>query len=243
MSDPLALPEPLAPSEYDGDRASHLTACLTLDAIMIVDKATAALRYRAFDAIVCQGVSGIAFGARLADRLRKNLIVVRKPDEKSHSPRRVENAHSAPFTFIFVDDFPDSGSTTMRVLGAMSAKTEGRCVGIWFYDANDRGLAATKYYMAAIPILNNHQLGPQGDRPVRGFKPSVMIVGERPLGFGGDLATPDIAPVSPSLVGAAICFPPIVPSLDSPLAPDELTPKPGESVASACQHLENEAPI
>lgn len=75
-----------------------------------------------FDSFVITGVSGIAFGAVLADRMGKEITIVRKSDDSSHSWCKVENIHKN-MKVIFLDDFIETGTTLINVL--MTLKGEG----------------------------------------------------------------------------------------------------------------------
>ena len=74
---------------------------------------------REFDSIVVRGASGIIVGSPLALRLRKPLVVVRKPHEMdvqvSHAHRAVEGDRDLGRRYLWVDDFVSSGATREAV--------------------------------------------------------------------------------------------------------------------------------
>ena len=67
-----------------------------------------------FDGFVVTGVSGVAFGSILCRILRKDLVIVRKDNDGSHSSYEVEN-YKTNKRYIFLDDFVASGATFIRV--------------------------------------------------------------------------------------------------------------------------------
>jgi len=99
----------------DGDiiqGASH--TCMVLNhknRNKIIIKAVCDLRKIAdtFDSIACCGVSGLMVVPQIAELLNKNIVVVRKPDEKRYSSFYIEGV--SPFRYIVVDDLICSGDT------------------------------------------------------------------------------------------------------------------------------------
>ena len=67
-----------------------------------------------FDGFVVTGVSGIVMGSILCRSLRKDLVIVRKDNDGSHSGYSVENYKTSK-NYIFLDDFVSSGKTFRRV--------------------------------------------------------------------------------------------------------------------------------
>lgn len=91
-----------------------------------------------FDAIAMSGTSGMLLGATVADRLHKNLIVVRKSDDKStHSCYKVEGVYSK--RYVVIDDLIASGKTLAHILNTITAVHqpkcghECKCVGVYLY--------------------------------------------------------------------------------------------------------------
>lgn len=69
-----------------------------------------------YDAIVCRGVSGITVASIASYALKKQLIVVRKPDEKSHSAYRLEGMpEEGNVRYVIVDDFICTGETFVNI--------------------------------------------------------------------------------------------------------------------------------
>jgi orotate phosphoribosyltransferase len=93
-----------------------------------------------FDAIACRGVSGIVVASAVASRLAKQLIVVRKPDVKSHSDVTAEGRPLTDYTYIIIDDLVCTGKTireTMKVLMSdekYRSHGYGHCTGVFLYN-------------------------------------------------------------------------------------------------------------
>lgn len=86
---------------------------------------------RKYDAIVVRGMSGVLVGVPAALRLRKHLMVVRKPGESTHDNRRIIN-YSPGKRWIFLDDFTNTGETLKRCQEAMSDEgTWGGGAGVY----------------------------------------------------------------------------------------------------------------
>jgi adenine/guanine phosphoribosyltransferase-like PRPP-binding protein len=74
-----------------------------------------------FEVIACRGVSGLAFASLLAHRMKKGLLIVRKPGEYTHSVyREVEGClPSLGRGWIIVDDIISSGATVLYIVEAV----------------------------------------------------------------------------------------------------------------------------
>lgn len=99
-----------------------------------------AVKQGVFSAIAVQGVSGLTFGAILADKLDVPLMVIRKAGVYKHSSRLVEgcaqwDVHDVPVRYLFVDDLIDTGTTFEHVLHAIPRAI---CAGWWLYDDENR---------------------------------------------------------------------------------------------------------
>jgi adenine/guanine phosphoribosyltransferase-like PRPP-binding protein len=86
------------------------------------------------DAIAFRGMSGCLFGAPLAARMRKPMIMVRKKcadcgKEQSHTSQRVEGDRNAK-TYVIVDDFIASGKTVQIIQKEITKWSRATCVGI-----------------------------------------------------------------------------------------------------------------
>lgn len=97
---------------------------------------TAALRpHKArFDFLAVTGMSGVVIGSPLAVRLEKPLVIVRKPDDSSHSYGDLIGGAAARGRYMFVDDFIASGTTFRRVRERLDAlDLDCRYVGAYLY--------------------------------------------------------------------------------------------------------------
>lgn len=66
-----------------------------------------------FDAIACSGASGTLIAPIVAYIMQKNLLYVRKPNEKTHSKNTIEGLSglNESFNYIIIDDCIVSGRT------------------------------------------------------------------------------------------------------------------------------------
>lgn len=71
-----------------------------------------------FDTIAFRGMSGALIAPILALNLQKELILVRKPDDDTHSWYKVEGNKSAN-RYVIVDDFESSGHTKRTIIEAV----------------------------------------------------------------------------------------------------------------------------
>lgn len=91
-----------------------------------------------FDTIAFRGVSGAAIGFPLAALLNKNVLVVRKYEDNSHSRRGVEGNLVDGAKVLIVDDFIFSGQTIETIQNSLSDEFSGwnfhhKLVGIFLY--------------------------------------------------------------------------------------------------------------
>lgn len=103
-----------------------------------VKDTVAALRpvRRRFELIVVTGMSGVIVGSPVALSLRRQLVVVRKPDDKCHDVSALINGSAvtdgAPY--LFLDDFVSSGRSISRVCDAMAEwEAQARYAGTYLY--------------------------------------------------------------------------------------------------------------
>lgn len=89
-----------------------------------------------YDVIVATGLSGVLIASPLAIRLRKELVVVRKPKEDCHSLNPVVNSEAlVNKRFLFLDDFISLGGTYDRVRTIMNAPWfHTRYAGCYMYN-------------------------------------------------------------------------------------------------------------
>lgn len=66
-----------------------------------------------FDTLAVTGVSGVVMGGLIAHALDVNLLIIRKPGDRTHSTCLVEGHLGARWAFL--DDFVELGATRKRV--------------------------------------------------------------------------------------------------------------------------------
>jgi adenine/guanine phosphoribosyltransferase-like PRPP-binding protein len=100
----------------------------------IIIKAVCDLRkiIDSFDTIACCGVSGLMVVPQIAELLNKNIVIVRKSEEKRYSEFWVEGA--TPFRYIIVDDLICSGNTVKWIYNAIHEDNpKAICTGLYCY--------------------------------------------------------------------------------------------------------------
>jgi adenine/guanine phosphoribosyltransferase-like PRPP-binding protein len=100
----------------------------------IIIKAVCDLRKieNSFDSIACCGVSGLMVVPQIAELLNKNIVIIRKPDEKRYSEFYIEGV--APFRYIVVDDLICSGDTFKWIRQAIyEDNPKAICNGLYCY--------------------------------------------------------------------------------------------------------------
>lgn len=123
------------------DQSKHGAAYRTFDDLeAAVRCANVELREYAddFDALVVTGMSGMAVGFPLALRLRKPIMVCRKPDDDCHQSGGcvvgMTRAQARFARLLWVDDFISSGDTLERVKYTVdSFEPTARIVGHYLY--------------------------------------------------------------------------------------------------------------
>lgn len=88
----------------------------------IVRQARKHLNPDRFDTLVGRGISGALVVPILAHALKKNFVIVRKPDDGSHSEFGIEGTLGS--RWIFVDDLIDSGATFRATKVAINEMAE-----------------------------------------------------------------------------------------------------------------------
>ncbi len=92
-----------------------------------------ALEKEDFDCIAVRGSSGLSIGSVVAYVLGKNLALIRKDLESSHTSRKVETPDSVS-RFVIVDDFTSSGETLCHIYSEMKTNHPNAiCVGYVAY--------------------------------------------------------------------------------------------------------------
>lgn len=88
------------------------------DMAVVATRTTKALRERReeFDSIAVRGMSGALIGSIVSVRLKKPLVVVRKPGEEAHGCGLAVNAGNVGKRVLFLDDFVSTGRTKRAVI-------------------------------------------------------------------------------------------------------------------------------
>lgn len=111
----------MAESPYPNIVSSHLHTYLS--PYLLANKlriATKLLRSFDFDTIAFRGMSGALTAPTLAMRLKKQMILVRKDGDDSHTYDRVEG-NRASLRYIIVDDFVSTGKTRNTIIDKVRA--------------------------------------------------------------------------------------------------------------------------
>jgi len=85
-----------------------------------------------FDSIACCGSSGLMVVPQIAELLNKNIILIRKKDEKCYSNFAIEGVR--PFRYIIIDDLICSGNTIRHITRTIRDEySKTQCVGLYCY--------------------------------------------------------------------------------------------------------------
>ena len=85
-----------------------------------------------FDSIACCGTSGLMVVPQIAELLDKNIILIRKKNDKSYSDYKIEGV--SPYRYIIVDDLICSGSTVRHIRGTIRSEIpRAKCIGVYCY--------------------------------------------------------------------------------------------------------------
>lgn len=88
-----------------------------------------------FDTICCCGISGLLVSPYVAEKLDKNLLIIRKEQESRYSPFQYEGV--IPSKFVILDDLICSGETVSCILNTIKEECpSAECVGIYCYLKN-----------------------------------------------------------------------------------------------------------
>lgn len=88
-----------------------------------------------FDFIAAMGMSSVTVASPVALALGKQLVIVRKTSDTSHSgAQRIVGRNLKGRRYIFIDDFVSSGATFKQVRDELR-RAGARCVGQFMYDA------------------------------------------------------------------------------------------------------------
>jgi len=98
-----------------------------------------------FDAIAVSGYSMALVGSTIAFKMKKNLVLVRKPSESRYSPLDAEGITGQKI--VFIDDCIASGSTFKRVADKI---TELDCKVVGYITYLDREISTVKVVESTI---------------------------------------------------------------------------------------------
>lgn len=87
-----------------------------------------------FQSIVCTGLSGLLVSPVIAERLDKQLVIVRK-GESSHGSDIEMDWRNNIGNYVILDDFTESGETITRIRNKMVKHFPlgADCVGVYMY--------------------------------------------------------------------------------------------------------------
>jgi len=100
----------------------------------IIIKAVCDLRKisNTFDSIACCGTSGLMVVPQVAELLNKNIVLIRKKDEKRYSNFTIEGAK--PSRYIILDDLICSGDTFRHIQRSIRKEyNQTQCIGLYCY--------------------------------------------------------------------------------------------------------------
>jgi len=111
--------------------SEHMARFLdTKDLYHYIDLAIKALKRQEFDSIAFRGMSGAVSAPIIALALKKNLILVRKPEDRTHSQYRVEG-FNASRRYVIVDDFISTGETARAIRDSIyNFAHHAKCIGV-----------------------------------------------------------------------------------------------------------------
>lgn len=113
--------------------------------IEIVKEATDLLHTVDFDTIVFRGVSGALIAPIIAYKLGKEIAVIRKPKDPSHSVLHYEGFQQCR-RYIIVDDLVSSGGTVVGIMQAMKDNNRwAKFAGLYLYQGSAINLEAGLY--------------------------------------------------------------------------------------------------
>lgn len=100
----------------------------------IIIKAVCDLREMSneFDSIACCGTSGLMVVPQIAELLNKNILLIRKKNEKCYSDFAIEGVK--PFRYIIIDDLICSGNTVRHIQRSIRDEYQKTvCIGLYCY--------------------------------------------------------------------------------------------------------------
>lgn len=139
--------------------AGHLYASLSPDTRReTVKQVIRCLSPLDFDAIAIRGLSGLLIAPIVAMEMNKTLLVVRKPDEKCHSSKRIEGDYNTR-RYVILDDFISSGSTVYAIYDEIKERLpSAHCIGVFEYNL------VSEYSEAGNPSLEWTKISERDER-------------------------------------------------------------------------------
>lgn len=138
-------------------RSDYLNTVLTAEGLnRVINEMTGHLTPHEgeFSAVAFRGMSGAVVAPGVAQRLNKDLIVVRKPHEINHSNMGVEGVECK--AYVIIDDFIDSGTTIKEIRRAVrQEEIFGKLVGIGLYKRNYPDMLQEYANKLKVWILSN----------------------------------------------------------------------------------------
>jgi hypothetical protein len=112
------------------DHAGYMRAVVITDNLrQNVKNCVRALRKMEFDAIAFRGMSGALLAPAVALSMKKNLLMVRKPADDSHSMMMVEGDKAAR-RYVIIDDLISTGATVRTIFKEIREfAPQAECIG------------------------------------------------------------------------------------------------------------------
>lgn len=113
-----------------------------------------------FDTIVCRGVSGLVVAPIVSHLLNKNLTVIRKARENSHSSSIYEGYRKIA-RYVIIDDFVSTGDTVNEIIETVKNKIsiEAECVGVFTYSLGSSEHESVPIYSCGDKSFNDTSRG------------------------------------------------------------------------------------
>jgi orotate phosphoribosyltransferase-like protein len=109
-----------------------------------------------FSAIAFRGMSGSLVGPTVALRLKKEFLMVRKEEARTHSEHKVEGTISVTDqTYIIVDDFISSGNTVRETINQIKdVLPNAKCLAVFTYKPKSNSYSELNMsgYPEPIPV-------------------------------------------------------------------------------------------
>jgi adenine/guanine phosphoribosyltransferase-like PRPP-binding protein len=136
------------------EAAQWLQDAVTKDGVTeIVKAATRALKDVEFDTIVFRGMSGALIAPIVAHKMGKEIVMLRKKDEQTHSIFGYEGYLDVQ-RYVIIDDFVSTGETVAKIIMDMRRRGAAKFVGLYVYFSN---LEKAGWYPAVTPCTTEHR--------------------------------------------------------------------------------------